>query len=281
MKKFKGILLVLLAVMMLVPGFCRADRYRVLDAALSMLEEGNPFLVHYNEDTGADIKARYPLGCPYFWGGRHESRILHIASPEQASDYYKTDRQYLYGFDCAGFTRWVMAQAGYAEHDSISNLLDFNKYKEFVNYPASKVTGDDRTTELRIGDLVAILHPDGGHHIAMYIGTLLDYGYTRHNLPAELVPYLYYPLLIHCTGSSDYYERYRTYLEENGMDNVLPPFGGVVVTLLDAPASDAPYRTPAVEGLESEPCFDLEGYHLQVTSLENERRIRWIRWKQK
>ena len=64
MKKFKGILLVLLAVMMLVPGFCRADRYRVLDAALSMLEEGNPFLVHYNEDTGADIKARYPLGCP-------------------------------------------------------------------------------------------------------------------------------------------------------------------------------------------------------------------------
>ena len=60
-----------------------------------------------------------------------------------------------------------------------------------------------------------------------------------------------------------------------------PPFGGVVVTLLDVPASDAPYRTPAVEGLESEPCFDLEGYHLQVTSLENERRIRWIRWKQK
>ena len=48
-----------------------------------------------------------------------------------------------------------------------------------------------------------------------------------------------------------------------------------------AQQESAPYRTPAVEGLESEPCFDLEGYHLQVTSLENERRIRWIRWKQK
>ncbi len=191
MKILKKICMMTVAVILLMTSTGTADRYHVLDVALSMLEEGNPFLVRYNKDTGAEIEARFPLGCPYFWGGRHESRILHIASPEQASDYYKTDRQYLYGFDCAGFTRWIMAQAGYAEHDSISNLLDFNKYKEYVNYPASKVTGDDRTTELRVGDLVAILHPDGGHHIAMYIGTLLDYGYTRHNLPAELVPYLY------------------------------------------------------------------------------------------
>ena len=80
LKKTAALLLALLtAAAFWLPHAARADRYRVLDAALSMLEEGNPFLVHYNEDTGAEIEARFPLGCPYFWGGRRAARILETA----------------------------------------------------------------------------------------------------------------------------------------------------------------------------------------------------------
>ena len=95
MKILKKICLLTAAVMILLTSAGIADRYHVLDAALSMLEEGNPFLTRYNEDTGAGIEARYPLGCPYFWGGRDTEKILEPAHPEQESDYYKTENQYL------------------------------------------------------------------------------------------------------------------------------------------------------------------------------------------
>ena len=115
---------------------------------------------------------------------------------------------------------------------------------------------------------------------AMFIGTLLDFGYTTRGLPKELRPYLHYPLLIHATGSSDYYERYRQYLEAKGDTTTLPPYGGVIVTLLDAAPEDTWSRTPSVLDLGA-PCFDLEGYHLQVTDLSGEKQTRWIRWREK
>ena len=37
----------------------------VLDAALSLLEEGNPFLIRYNIITGSAVQARMPYGVPY------------------------------------------------------------------------------------------------------------------------------------------------------------------------------------------------------------------------
>ena len=199
MKILKRICLLTAAVMILLTSAGMADRYHVLDAALSMLEEGNPFLTRYNEDTGAGIEARYPLGCPYFWGGRDTEKILEPAHPEQESDYYKTENQDLYGLDCAGFTRWVVEQAGYTPHDSISNLLNKNKYKEYVIYKAAKKTGNKRVEELNVGDILCIQHEDGRYHSAMFIGTLLDYGYTARSLPEDLRPYLHYPLLIHAT----------------------------------------------------------------------------------
>ena len=285
MKKAAALLLVLLtaAVFLLEPSSVRADRYRVLDAALSMLEEGNPFLRRYNEENHADISARFPLGCPYFWGGRRVSRILQKASPEQNSDYYRTDRQYLYGLDCVGLTRWALKQQGYAEHDAISNLLNTTQYKEYVNYRAKKNTGAERVRHLQVGDLVALQHEGGGFHIAMFIGTLVDFGYTRKNLPEELVPYLTWPLVIHCTGSSDYYERYRLWLEETGDPETQPPFGGVIVSLLDVPAEAAPSFTPEIPELPElkKPCFDLEGYHLEILDLSGEKRERWIRWRKR
>ena len=278
--KTAGRFLLLAAVLLfLLPSAGRADHNRFLDAALSMLEEGNPFLVRYREDTGLDIPARFPLGCPYFWGGRRADRILQPASPDQNSEYYRTDLSYLYGFDCVGFTRWIMKERGFTEHDSISNLLDRKQYRDLAIPRAAKAKGEKRVHDLRVGDLVALRHPSGGYHIAMFIGTLLDFNYTRKNLPAELVPYLHYPLVIHCAGSSDYYERYRLWLEETGQAGIQPPYGGVIVSLLDAPADDAPLFTPDVLDLKK-PCFDLEGYHLEILDLSGEKQERWIHWQE-
>lgn len=281
MKKVRCAALLAALLLLVSPSFARADgrhRYRVLDAAMTMLEEGNPFLLGYNSENGTDFRAAFPLGCPYFWGGRHVNNILEPTSPAQASDYYDTEKTYLYGLDCVGFTRWALQEAGYTEHDAISNLLDRSKYTDDVLYRAAKTAAEDRVSELRVGDLVAIRHPSGGYHCAMYIGTLLDFGYSRKNLPAELVPYLHYPLVIHCTGSSDYYERYRLWLEETGQTGIEPPYGGVIVSLLDAPAEAAPSFTPDVLDLKK-PCFDLDGYRLEVLDLSAEKQQRWIRWR--
>ena len=276
----KARLLTLLAAFLLLlsPGSGRADRSPFLDAALSMLEEGNPFLVRYSEINRINVRADYPLGCPYFWGGRHTGRILQPASPAQDSDYYRTDETYLYGLDCVGFTRWVMDQAGYAEHDAISALLNRSLYRDCVVYRAAGCTREERARCLKTGDLAALRHASGGYHVAMFVGTLPDFGYTEKNLPEELVPYLRYPLVIHCTGSSDYYERYRVWLEETGQTGIRPPFGGVIVSILDVPAEAAPSFTPDAEGLRT-PCFDLEGYHLEILDLSGEKQERWIRWR--
>ena len=277
MKRVAALLLALLA---LLPAGVSAERSRALELALSMLEEGNPFLVRYNAENGTEIAARFPLGCPYFWGGRSVKNILKPASPGQESDYYKTDRKYLYGLDCAGFTRWIGLHMGYTEHDSISRLLSYKTHPDIGIYKALKVTGEKRAQALRIGDLLAIRHISKGFHIAMYAGTLRTYGYDEKSVPEELAPFLSYPLLIHCTGSADYQARYREYLEETGQEDLLPPFGGVIVTILDVPPEAAPMKTTDGDGTEI-PCFELEGYHLQVTDLNAERTYRFVRWRKR
>ena len=277
MKKVMALLLVLLA---LLPACAGAERSKTLELALSMLEEGNPFLVRYNAENGTEIAARYPLGCPYFWGGRNVKNILKPASPGQNSDYYKPDRKYLYGLDCTGFTRWVGRQMGYTDHDSISRLLSYSTHLDIGIYKALKATGEARAQALRIGDLLAIRHASNGFHIAMYIGTLRTYGYDEKTVPEELAPYLSYPLLIHCTGSIEYRERYRAYLEETGQEDLIPPFGGVIVTILDVPPEAAPLMTADGDGKEI-PCFDLEGYPLQVTDLNAEKTYRFVRWRKR
>ena len=78
----------------------------------------------------------------------------------------------------------------------------------------------------------------------------------------------------------EYRERYRAWLEETGQTEVIPPFGGVIVTILDVPPKAAPLMTADGDGKEI-PCFELEGYHLQVTDLTAEKTFRWIRWRQR
>ena len=265
----------------ILPFSAFADRNKFLDAALPYLEEGNPFMARYNELNGADLQSRWPLGCPYFWAGRSVKNVLKPVRCASESNYYKKDQFYLYGLDCAGFTQYIVQKCGYEEHPKISDLLNISKYQDKIIRGAKGNTGEERSAVLRIGDLLAIRHPSGGFHIGMYCGTLASYGYTEESLPPELAPYLGFPLLIHCTESSDYYERYRDFLAAQEEDSgILPPCGGVVVSVLDVPPSAAPSRTPDLAGL-SVPCFDLEGYHLQVLDLAQEKQFRWIRWRQR
>lgn len=252
-----------------------AERNKYLDTALAFLEDGNPFLVRYNQINGTEITPLCPLGCPYFWGGRHVVSLLKPYSPSHSSDYYHTDQKYLYGLDCVGFIQWIQKKAGYETQLKISDLLKNSEYRKYRNTAADRTVGSRRTEALRIGDLVAIQHTAGGYHMAMYCGTLSFYGYTAETLPEELIPYIEYPLIIHCTGSSDYHVRYREYLQ--GTD-ITPPFGGVIVSILDVPISAATSETPDAIDLR-QPCFELEGYHLQITDLAQEKQYRWVRWR--
>ena len=265
---------------LLIPCVSVSERSKYLDAALPFLEEGNPFLIRYNQSAGADIQSVCPLGCPYFWGGRNAKSLLKPVSPSSSSDYYQVDQTYLCGLDCVGFTRWIIQKAGYEQHPSISRLLNRSMYTECVIRGAAKARGDELSSILRIGDLLAIQHMTGGFHIAMYCGTLAYYGYTPENVPREILPYLDYPLLIHCTESSDYYTRYKESLEKQGEFSIQPPIGGVIISILDVPLSAATDTTPDELGL-CVPCFDLEGYHLQILDLSLEKQYRWIRWRQR
>jgi hypothetical protein len=54
----------------------------------------------------------------------------------------------------------------------------------------------------------------------------------------------------------------------------------VIVTILDVPPEAAPMKTTDGDGTEI-PCFELEGYHLQVTDLNAERTYRFVRWRKR
>ena len=54
------------------------------------------------------------------------------------------------------------------------------------------------------------------------------------------------------------------------------------MTMLDAPAEAADAEAPDPDAPDrGVPCFDLEGYRLQITDLSGEKDVRWIRWRQK
>ena len=104
-------------------------RHPVLDSALSMLEADNPFLLRYNAITGADIRPLFPLGVPYFWGGRDFAQMT-----ERLPDYttrkiwdgsnahYVRGTSYLYGLDCTGLVEVAYAQAGTPLQTELSEL---------------------------------------------------------------------------------------------------------------------------------------------------------------
>ncbi len=269
----RRIVILALLLAMLLPIGARGDASPYLDASLSMLESGNPFLEAYNRLNGKNIQARFPLGCPYFFGGNDYEIIGRTRKAWQDSIYYKNGTWYPAGFDCSGFTKWVVQEVGYAAHPSLSALLN----------SSSEVPGtqgaDPQTLPglLKVGDLLVIQHSNYGYHVMMYIGTLLDYGFHPEWLPDALKDKAGHPLVIHCSSNYDYSIRYEQWCRQNA-NWATTTDGGVMVSLLNC-------STEGCDGVlnnldhTSLPYFTLEGYHLTVSTTHATDRTKWVRYR--
>lgn len=194
MKKLTALLVLMLTmVLSILPAQAEVERSKLLDAAFSMLEEGNDFVRRYNEMTGAEVTATFVDGCPYFFGGKadDETTLTRLFSRAplyskreiwEQTRFYDKGSYYLYGLDCSGFTQWVYAEAGLPKHDSLSNMiLQYGKYGKNHVYSHRKGKGmpsyDKLAENLQVGDL--LVAKKRARHIMMFIGTLRDFGYTE------------------------------------------------------------------------------------------------------
>lgn len=271
MRRTAAVLLVTMLVCLLLPATAQVQKSLELNAAFSMLEEGNPFLARYNEITGAGIEARFPLGLPYLFGGRDFDRLLTVCHATDSSKNFTQGETYLYGFDCSGFTNWINFSCGKPQHDTLEQMItNRDKYRD--NQLSVAGIPFDRLYEvLKVGDF--LVANAGGRHIMMYIGTLSDFGYTAQSAP-ELAEYLTYPLLVHCGLCPPYGERYQTYIDRNGLDCHTTD-GGAAVTIVGVPVTDAPHHVFADH--YDHYYFDLDGYFLRIYDIEEATSYVWFR----
>ena len=218
-------------------------RSAVLDAALSLLEEGNPFLLRYNALTGAAVRARLPYGVPYLYGGQAESHVF-AKEPDYVVQeawvnspiYYRAGVKYIYGFDCYGYVKWVWKEAGLGSLPTAREMLNDVGQSVFNSAVRPMPAFSGLASSLRPGDLLVT---EG--HIAIFLGTLRQFGYTAEEAP-ELAPWLDWPLVIHSTvhaGVSDHF----AHLIETGLQKYRTATvtdGGVGVSLLGVPLSKVP-----------------------------------------
>jgi hypothetical protein len=242
-----------------------------LNAAFSMLEEGNPFLLRYNEITGADVKPRFPLGLPYMYGGKDESKLLTVQYAIESTKNFTAGQKYLYGFDCSGFTNWINFQSGKPQHDSLPPMIENRGLYKRNQLKVKDIPFDRLYQTLEVGDF--LVASSDGHHIMMYIGTLSDYSYTAESAP-ELADYLTYPLVVHCGLCPPYAERYQAYIDANGL-NCNTTDGGVAIAIVGMPVSDAPHY---LYTQNYDHCyFDLDGYFLRVYDIAAASAYVWFR----
>ena len=223
-------------------------KFRILNYALSLLEEGNPFLARYNLITGLKIKSRFPYGVPYLYGGQSEKHVFSKCPDyvverawQDSPAYYKAGTFYLYGFDCVGYIKWVWQKATGKELTSSKALLQARSRHVFSSIGKKMPVWNKLTPVLRPGDLLVLKHP--GTHMALYIGTLRQYGYTAEEVPA-LAPWLDWPLIIHSTTDAGVSDRFA-YLLKNGLSKyriATVTDGGVCVSLLGVGKKAAPYH---------------------------------------
>ena len=306
MRLMKKILALLLAMASLlsIPAFAEGDsdtaglvkRDPLLDAAFSMLEEGNPILEAYNEITGAGIEPHFAYGLPYFFGGTYDYMVkgeqhLFARAPEyskrscwEQTKFYDKGKVYLYGLDCSGYTRWIYNEVGWPRHDTLSCMInEYGKYAK-KNHVYSHRAGkemppyEELAATLELGDLLVVKPKEGGRHVMMFIGTLRDYGFTAETAPA-LADYLDYTLVIHCGPNPMYGPRMQKYLDEHADDsyysNVNVPNGGVCVSIIGAPVESAPHQVEDSNVLYY--YFDLDGYKLTIWDLEAATSFCWFR----
>ena len=215
----------------------------ILDAALSLLEEGNPFMERYNIITGSNIQPRMPYGVPYLYGGQAESHVF-AKSPEYVVQeawinspvYYRAGVMYIYGFDCAGYVKWVWKEAGMGTLPSGKEMLNDGYRSVFHSVSREMPPFSELATYLLPGDLLVT-----ENHMAIFLGTLRQFGYTAEDAPS-LISWLDWPLVIHSTvhaGVSDHFD----YLIHNGLQKyklATVTDGGVGVSLLGVPVEFVP-----------------------------------------
>ena len=240
----------------------RIEAQRFLNVALTMMEEGNPITRMYNENCGGMVQARFKYGTPYLFAGMNESSLLRPRYASQDSNYYSTKKIYLGGFDCIGFARWLHNQVGMKKLPAISKIPEQNK-KSLVDVKGKPFTQWSKM--MQVGDSIAMGYKGGGYHIMVYIGTLRDFGYTEELLGSILAPYIDYPLAIHC-GMNNYHTAWYTeYLKEQKLTSVVPPDGGVTISIIGAPYDKCTYTETMWKGTKNVKTFywfDLEGYNL-------------------
>ena len=257
----KCLLLVIALVMLLtaLPAAAQVERRAELDAAFSMLEEGNPILARYNEITGADVEARYKYGMPYMFGGKNENYLMKVKKCLETTKFFRKGKTYVYGFDCSGFTNWINKQVGKPEHDTLNNMiLQKGKYGEKNHLPVKELPYDELPKHLQVGDFLVGKH--SARHIMMFIGTLADYGYTAENAPG-LADYLDYPIVVHSGKNPFYGERYEKYIQENGL-RCNTTNGGVCISIVGVPTDKAPHSV--LSDKQTFYYFDLDGYMLTI-----------------
>jgi hypothetical protein len=271
MKKGLALLLLMFLLFPVTGASALVERNLLLDTAFVMLEENNPILERYNEITGADIQARYPLGVPYFFGGKDPERLMTVGHAVETMNTYVDGQRYIYGFDCSGYTDWINAQTGRPHNDTLEYMITkYGQYKE-NQLPIKDVPYDQLKDYLQVGDY--LVTKVNRRHIMMYVGTLADYGYTAQDAP-ELADYLSYPLLIHCGKNPSYGERYAKYIADNGL-NCIEPSGGVAFTIVGMPVEDVPHYVRAYKS--DTYYFDLDGYMLTVQDMSITTSYVWFR----
>ena len=299
LKRMIALVLALLS-MLSAPALAEApqgslEQSPLLDTALSMLEEGNLFLERYNALTGAQVEARFELGLPYFFGGKHdyevtEGPLVFAREPLYAkrtcweqTRFYDKGAYYLYGFDCSGYTQWIYDEVGYPEHPKLDQMiLNYGQYGK-KNHVYSHRKGkelppyDQLAATLEVGDL--LVGKNRARHVMMFIGTLRDFGFTAEEVP-ELAAYLDYALVIHCGPNLMYGERMQRFLDAHADDsyyqNVLVPDGGVAVSIIGVPFADAPNH--GNEGITDYAWFELpDGYKLTIWDLPACTSFCWFR----
>jgi hypothetical protein len=271
MKRMLAVFLVSALVSGIVSASALVKQSLELNAAFSMLEEGNPFLARYNEITGADIRARYPLGMPYMFGGKDYDKLMTVWYATETTKNFIEGKKYIYGFDCSGFTNWINFEAGKAQHDSLEQMITNRGLYRSNQLNMKGIPFDLLCYELQVGDF--LVANAGGRHIMMYIGTMEDFGYTAEDAP-ELRDYLTYPLLVHCGLCPPYAARYAAYIAENGL-GCNTTDGGVAVAITGMPVSEAPHYLH--QDHYDHYYFDLNGYFLRVYDIDATTSYVWFR----
>ena len=230
----------------------------LIAVSFRMLEADNPFIPRFEARSGRKVDIMFPQGMPYLFGNPYSIHAAFNNYPDYLpyiapsnSGYFKKDGLYFYGTDCTGFIRYINKDCNKAfPPDTLTNMMYYGTY-QWSNHLFNNLTKGreapepDRLREtLEVGDYLILHHTEARYfHIAMYIGTLSDFGYTAEEEP-ELAPYLDYPLVIHCGLNPVYGARFQKliddYPEKYGL--LTTTDGGVAIAIVGVEPEKVPFH---------------------------------------